>query len=160
MCGPAAVPIAMAVVTAATAAVTANQQKHTAERIGRMQQDQTNQAASAQMDDRLKQAREARAQARVASAEAGVSGISVDAQLNDILMQSNRDVSRIEKNRENGVVEAQMSQRARTAEINGQLVATGINAADSSTKLYGEAKRLAAERAERYGINTTPAPTH
>lgn len=150
MCGPLAIPIAMAIVTVATAAVTANQQKHTAERIGRMQQDQTNQAASAQIDDRLKQAREARAQARVASAEAGVSGISVDAQLNDILMQSNRDVSRIEKNRENGIVDAQMNQRARTAEINGQLANTTVSSASSvGNTLY-----------QKYGVKSpTPAPT-
>jgi hypothetical protein len=131
MCEPASITMGvMAVLSAGSAIHSANQQKHALEDQMKYQQQQTDQAAMAQTDDRIKAAREQRAAARAASAESGVSGNSTDAILTDILMQSGRDVSRIEKNRENGQLETQQQARSRTAEINGQLV-TGLAGAAS-----------------------------
>ena len=121
MCGPLAVPIAMAALSVGAAAYAANQQKHALAEQLKFQQDQTDQQASAQTEDRLKAAREQRAAARAAAAESGASGNSSDAILNDIMMQSGRDVTRIEKNRENGQLATQQQARSLTSEINGQL---------------------------------------
>ncbi|WP_266156777.1 virion core protein, T7 gp14 family [Dyella silvatica] len=119
-----AVPIIMAVVAAGTAAYQANQNKHAVEAQMREQQKQIDQSASAQTEDRMKAAREARASARAASAESGVSGNSVDAVLNDLLFQSSQDVARIEKNRQNGIAESTQQARSRFGEINGQLASS------------------------------------
>jgi LPS O-antigen subunit length determinant protein (WzzB/FepE family) len=126
----------MAVVAAGTAAYQANQNKHAVEAQLKEQQKQTDQAASAQMDDRIKQAREARAAARAAAAESGAMGNSVDAQLNDITFQASRDVSRIEKNRENGFNEAGVEANARYGEINGQLASAVAQSASSAGSAY------------------------
>lgn len=132
MCEPVSITMGiMAVVAAGAAVYSANQQKHAMEDTLKLQQKQTDQAASAAMDDRLKAAREQRAAARTASAESGVSGNSSNAILTDLLMQSGRDVSRIEKNRENGQLENIQQARSRSSEINGQL-ATGLAGAASS----------------------------
>lgn len=127
----------MAVVAAGAAVYSANQQKHALEKQAKFQQEQTDQAAMAQTDDRIKAAREQRAAARAASAESGASGNSSDAIINDIMMQSGRDVSRIEKNRENGQLENQQQVRSRTSEINGQLVTGIAGAAASNGPTYG-----------------------
>ena len=133
MCAVAAIPyIAMAAAAAGTAAYGANQQKIATERQMRFKQRQIDDSAQAQTDDRLNAAREQRAAAKAASAESGVSGNSSTAILNDILMQSGRDVSRIEKNRENGQLETQQQARSRTSEINGQLVAGAASLGASS----------------------------
>lgn len=113
--------VGAAAASAAASIYAANQQKHAVEDQLKLQQKQTDQAASAQMEDRLKAAREQRAAARAASAEVGVSGNSVDAVLSDIQFQAGRDVSRIEKNRENGQIQNTQQARSRSAEINGQL---------------------------------------
>lgn len=136
MCAIAAVPIIMAVVAAGTAVYTANQQKHAMEDTLKLQQEQTDAAAGAQIDDRLKAAREQRAAARTAAAESGVSGNSSNAILSDLLMQSGRDVSRIEKNRENGQVETIQQARSRSSEINGQLVQGIAGAAQAGASGY------------------------
>jgi hypothetical protein len=132
--------VGTAVATAATAAYSANQQKHALEDQAKVQQQQTDQSAMAQTDDRIKAAREQRAAARAASAESGASGNSTDAILNDIMMQSGRDVSRIEKNRENGQIETQQQARSRTAEINGQLVTGLVGAASQGASAYSSYK--------------------
>jgi hypothetical protein len=127
-----AIPYIIAAVTAVgTAAYSANQQKIATERQMRVQQQQTDAGAQAQTDDRMKAAREQRASARAASAESGASGYSSDAILNDIMMQSGRDVSRIEKNRENGQLESQQQLRSRMGEINGQLTSSIASTATS-----------------------------
>ena len=136
MCNPAVPYIIMAVMTAATAVYSANQQKHATEKALKNQQQQVDQQAAASMDDRMRAAREQRAAARAASAEAGVSGNSADAVLNDIMMQSGRDVSRIEKNRENGITETSQQARSRVDEINGQLTASIANSAASAYSGY------------------------
>lgn len=137
MCEPASITMGVMAVLAAGASVyQANQQKHALEDQMKVAQQQTDQAAMAQTDDRIKAAREQRAAARAASAESGASGNSTDAILNDILMQSGRDVSRIEKNRENGQIETQQQARSRTAEINGQLVTGLAGAASTGASAY------------------------
>lgn len=142
MCAVAAIPyIVMAVAAVGTAAYSANQQKIATERQMRFQQEQTDQSAQAQTEDRLKAAREQRAAARAASAESGASGNSSDAILNDIMMQSGRDVSRIEKNRENGQLETQQQARSRFSEINGQLVSSSINSAAGAYAGYSAATK-------------------
>ena len=130
----------LAVVGAASAVYSANQQQKALNQQAQIQQDQINQGASAQTDDRLKQAREQRASARAASAESGASGNSTDAILNDLMMQSGRDVSRIEKNRENGQLESQQEVRSKTGEINGQLVAGLAGSANSGANAYSNYK--------------------
>lgn len=135
MCEPVAITTGvMAVLSAGAAIRSANQQQRALSEQMQLQQQQTDQAASAQMDDRMKAAREQRAAARAAAAESGVSGNSVQAVLNDVLMQSGRDVSRIEKNRQNGQLEIIQQTRSHSSEINGQLV----------TDLAGSASRGAA----------------
>lgn len=136
MCGPVAIPIAMAVLSVGVAAYSANEQKHATEDQLKLQQEQVDQQASAQTDDRIKAAREQRAAARAAAAESGASGNSSDAILNDILMQSGRDVTRIEKNRENGQLETIQQARSRTAEINGQLAGAVGDAVNEGTDAY------------------------
>lgn len=132
MCGPLVIPIAMAVTAAISAGMaikSSNDQKHALEAQAKLQQQQTDQAAQAQTMDRMQAARQARASARAAAAESGISGNSSDAVLNDIMMQSGRDVSRIELNRENGVAATSQEVRSRTSEINGQLTASLANSA-------------------------------
>jgi hypothetical protein len=126
----------MAVAAVGTAAYDANQNKIAVERQMKVQQKQVDDGASAQMEDRIKAAREQRAAARAAAAESGASGNSTDAILNDMLMQAGRDVSRIERNRENGILASQQQARARFGEINGQLVSSS---AKSITSAYGGA---------------------
>jgi len=155
MCEPASITMGVMAVLAAGASIyQANQQKHALEDQAKLAQEQTDEGAMAQMDDRIKAAREQRAAARAASAESGSSGNSTDAILTDILMQSGRDVSRIEKNRENGQLENQQQVRSRTGEINGQLVTGLAGAAQSGMKAYNfHAKEKAAkERREKFGI--------
>jgi len=124
MCAPLAIPLALAAVSVGVGLFQANQNKHAVEAQLKEQQRQTNEQASAQTEDRIKAAREARAAARAAAAESGVAGNSSDAVLTDIQFQASRDVSRIEKNRENGFTEAGMQANTRFAEINGQLAAS------------------------------------
>jgi cytoskeletal protein RodZ len=127
-----AIPIILAVASAAAAVYSANQQRHAVEDQMKQEQKQTNEAASAQTEDRMRAAREQRAAARAASAESGVTGNSADAVISDIQMQSGRDVSRIEKNRENGIAESTQQARARGDEINGQLTQSLISSASSA----------------------------
>ena len=127
MCEPTTIVMAVsAVVGIATAAYSAQQQKKAVEQAAAVQQKQIDDSASAEKEDRIRAARDARSQARAAAAEAGIAGGSVDALLNDAFMQSGRDVSRIEKNRQNGVdaSNAEASGRIRTsnAEAIGQIV--------------------------------------
>ncbi|MBB5357536.1 hypothetical protein HDE76_000718 [Rhodanobacter sp. ANJX3] len=130
----------LAVVGAASAVYSANQQQKALNQQAQAQQKQIDQAASARTDDRLKVAREQRAAARAASAESGTSGNSTDAILNDLLMQSGRDVSRIEKNRENGQLESQQEVSSKTSEINGQLVSGLAGSASAGANAYSSYK--------------------
>lgn len=135
MCEPTTiVMVTMAVVSAATAVYQANQSKHAVEDQLKEQKRQTDQAASTQVEDRVKMAWETRAAARAAAAEPGVMGNSADAVLGDVAFQADRDVSRIEKNRENGLSEAGAQAKSRYAEINGQLVSS---VAESAASAYG-----------------------
>jgi len=134
MCGPVAIPIAMAVMSIGVAAYQANENKHAVEAQLKEQQKQTDQQASAQMEDRIKAAREARASARAAAAESGVMGNTADAQLNDITFQASRDVSRIEKNRVNGINQAVTGAASRFSEINGQLASSVAQSASSGSQ--------------------------
>ena len=136
MCYVAIPYIVMAVAAIGTAAYAANQSKIATERQMKFQQEQTDQGAQAQTDDRLKAAREQRAAARAAAAESGASGNSTDAIMNDIMMQSGRDVSRIEKNRENGQLETSQQARSRYSEINGQLISSVGSSAASAYSGY------------------------
>ncbi len=137
MCEPTTITlIAMAALSATAAVYQANEQRHAVEDQLKVQQEQTNEAASAATEDRMRAAREQRAAARAASAESGVSGNSADAVLNDIQMQSGRDVSRIEKNRENGIAENSQQARARGGEINGQLAQSLVSSASSAAKAW------------------------
>ena len=152
MCGPLAAPIALAVLSAGAAVYSANQQKHAVEGQAKLQQKQTDEGAQAQTDDRLKAAREMRSAARAASAESGASGNSSDAILNDIMMQSGRDVSRIEKNRQNGQLETQQQARGKAGEINGQLLGGLIGTAssgisDASTAYANRIPRIPSSKA-------------
>lgn len=134
MCEPTTIVLlTTAVVSAAMAARSANQQKKAVEAQAQAQQDQINQQASAQTEDRLNAARQARAAARAAAAEAGASGNSVAAQLNDFMQQSAMDVARIEKNRLNGTAESQLAAKSRFSEINGQLTSSLASSAMQAT---------------------------
>ncbi|GAA0687713.1 hypothetical protein ISN75_14150 [Dyella marensis] len=137
MCGPVAIPLALAVVSAGVGLYQANQNKHAVEAQLKQQQKQVDQNASAQMEDRIKAAREARASARAAAAESGVGGNSADAVLSDIQFQASRDVSRIEKNRENGIDAAGEQANARYSEINGQLAASLVQSASVAATSAG-----------------------
>lgn len=86
----------------------------------------------------MKAAREQRAAARAAAAEAGASGNSSDAVLNDIMMQAGQDISRIEKSQENGVAKTSTEVRARSGEINGQLSASLASSAVQRYRGYSE----------------------
>lgn len=133
----AVVPVVMAITAALSTAMavkSSNDQKHALEAQATLQQQQVDQSAQAQTMDRMQAAREARASARAAAAESGVSGNSSDAVLNDILMQQGRDVTRIEMNRENGVAETAQQVRARSGEINGQLTASLIGSATQAAQ--------------------------
>lgn len=137
MCEPTTIVMATtAIVSAAMAVRNSNQQKHAVEAQAKAQQQQVNEAASAQMQDRTTAARQARAAARAAAAEAGVSGNSTAAQLNDIMQQSSTDVARIEKNRQNGTAETSIAARSRFAEINGQLASSLVGSAELGGKAY------------------------
>lgn len=143
MCGPLAIPIIMAVTAVATTAYTidsANKQQSALNKAAQTQQDQIDAGASQQTEDRLKAAREQRASARAASAESGASGNSTDAILSDLMMQSGRDVSRIEKNRENGIIESQQEARSKTGEINGQLISGIASSAQTGMSAYSNYK--------------------
>ena len=141
MCEPVSITMGVMAVLAAGAAVySKNQQKHALEDQMKLALKQTDDGASAQTEDRLKAAREQRASARAASAETGAAGNSTDAILNDLMMQSGRDVSRIEKNRENGQLETQQQVRSRTSEINGRLVSGIAGAAQAGGSAYGTYK--------------------
>ncbi|KRE92461.1 hypothetical protein ASG87_00650 [Frateuria sp. Soil773] len=131
MCEPTTIALAtMAALSAATAIYASNEQKHATEDQLKLQQKQQDAAAQVQTNDRLKAAREARASARAAAAEVGLSGNSAQAILQDIQMQAGTDVSRIEKNRESGNIEATQQAKSRFAEINGNL-AQGVAGAFS-----------------------------
>ncbi|MBA2077049.1 hypothetical protein [Rhodanobacter sp. PCA2] len=137
MCEPTTITLAAtSVLSAAMAVRNANQQKHAVEAQAKRQQDQINQQASAQVQDRMTAARQARASARAAAAESGVSGNSVAAQLNDFMQQAGTDVARIEKNRQNGNAETSIAAKSRFAEINGQLTSSLIGAAETGGKAY------------------------
>jgi len=137
MCEPTTITlIAMAALSATAAVYQANVQRHAVEDQLKVQQEQTNEAASAATEDRIRAAREQRAAARAASAESGVTGNSIDAVLSDIQMQSGRDVSRIEKNRENGIAETSQQAKARGAEINGQLAQSLVSSASSTAQAW------------------------
>lgn len=137
MCEPTTIVMATtAIVSAAMAVRNANQQKHAVEAQAKAQHQQVNEAAGAQMQDRMDAARQARASARAAAAEAGVSGNSVAAQLNDLMQHSATDVARIENNRQNGTAETSIVARSRSAEINGQLTSGLAGAAEIGGKAY------------------------
>lgn len=139
MCEPTSIiMLTTAVVSAAMAARQANQQKHAVEAQMAEQQRQVNEQASAGMEDRLKAAREARATARAAAAESGVSGNSVAAQLNDVMFQAGTDVARIEKNRQNGNAAASVAAKSQYGEINGQLTSSLASSAMQGVGAYGE----------------------
>lgn len=148
MCYVAIPYIVAAVMAVGTAAYDANQRKISTERTAKAQQLQIDAGSRAQTDDRLKAAREQRSAARAASAESGASGNSTDAIINDVMMQSGRDVSRIEKNRENGMLESQQQARSRYGEINGQLVGTAGDVVNSGVSAYSKYK-VAKEDAAR-----------
>jgi hypothetical protein len=142
MCEPATIlAITTAALSTGVALYGANQQKHALEAQATAQQQQIDQAASASTEDRMKAAREQRASARAAAAESGVSGNSADAILNDMMMQEGRDVSRIEKNRENGIAETSAEVRAKTGEINGQLIASLSDTAATTMKGFAKSKQ-------------------
>lgn len=152
MCEPASITMGVvAVLSAAEAVHSANQQKHALEDQAKLQQEQTDEAAQAQTNDRIKAAREQRAAARAASAESGASGNSANAILTDLLMQSGRDVSRIEKNRENGQLSNQQQARAASEQIEGQLVA-GLSRAAGS----GADAAMSGYKARQVWFDTTP----
>lgn len=144
MCEPVSIGMAVtAVVSAAMAARSANQQKHAVEAQAQAQQQQANEAASAQMQDRMAAARQARASARAAAAEAGASGNSTAAQLNDFMQQSTTDVARIEKNRQNGNTETSLAARSRFTEINGQLTSSLASSAAQAGGAYIDHRAVA-----------------
>lgn len=128
-----------ALVGVATAAFQMNEQKKAAEEAAKVEQEQINDVAASEMEDRIRAAREARATARAASAEAGVAGASVDALINDAFMQSGRDVSRIEKNRQNGVASSDAEAAARIRDSNAQGISTIANTA---VNFYGDYSKL------------------
>lgn len=88
---------------AAYSAYAANQQENAMEDAIKVNREQTNEAAAAQTNDQRRQARSMRATARAAAAQAGASGNSVTAMLNDISMQEGMNTARIEKNRVNAI---------------------------------------------------------
>ena len=148
MCEPTTIALAVTTVAGlASAAYAANEQKSAINDAAEVQQKQVDDQASLQTDERVREAREARARARVSAAEAGVMGNSVDAVMSDIMFQSGRDVSIIEKNRQNGIAASETERRARVSGVNAELISSFANtgaraySAFNSTKAINSAPR-------------------
>lgn len=132
MCEPTTIIMGtMAIIGAATAVYGMQQQKKATVQMAKKQQEQIDASAQAKKQERMEQARQLRATARAAAAEAGVAGNSVEHMLGDIMGQAGRDVSLIEVNRRNGVdassAEANARLRVANAEMVQSLANTGTN---------------------------------
>lgn len=154
MCEPTTIAlVTMAVISAATAAYSANQQKHAVENQLKVKQQQQDAATQAQTLDRMKAAREQRAAARAASAEAGVSGNSAQAVLHDIQMQAGTDVSRIQKNGINADNASALQAKSSYSEINGSLAQSLAASASTAAGAYASRPSAAPD-----SVLNTPVP--
>lgn len=136
MCEPTTVMIGLSALSIAMTAYAANEQKKATNAAAAVQQQQINDQASAETDNRIREAREARARARVGAAESGVMGGSVDALMSDILFQSGRDVSLIEKNRKNGAMASETERLGRNRVTNAEAAGRIVNTVTSSYNSY------------------------
>lgn len=141
MCNPVAVMAAAAVASAGYAVYSANEQGKINNKIAQQQQDEIDQSAQADRERRMNEARALRAQARVASAEAGVSGNSVNALMDDVMFQAGTDAALIEKNRRNGVRASYLENKSRNTELNHQAGAQIISSASSAAGSYYNYKK-------------------
>lgn len=133
MCEVATATLISAGISAITAAYGYQQQKKATAQMALVQQEEISAQAQQRTQDRFEEARQLRAKARAAAAEAGIGGASVDALLQDIGGQAGRDVALIEANRRSGVrasqAEAAARNRSARTEFYGQL-------ADAATTAY------------------------
>lgn len=100
------VQVAMAVIAAYGAYTTkenARKQEKAYRQAQAVQEDQTRDQISVQANERTRQARAERARLRAASAESGVSGLSIDDILNNVDFQSGMDISNMQANQSNRV---------------------------------------------------------
>lgn len=154
MCEPTSIAlVTMAVISAATAAYSANKQKHATETQLKVKQQQQDAATQAQTLDRMKAAREQRAAARAASAESGVSGNSAQAVLNDIQMQAGMDVSRIQKNGINADTASALQAKSAYSEINGSLAQSLASSLSTAGSAYASRSSSAPD-----SVLNTPVP--
>lgn len=121
--------------SSAVALYAKNQQNHAIAATAKLQQEQTNDQAQQQTNERIAQAREARAKTRVAAAESGLVGNSLDAVMSNIQMQEGMDVSLVEKNRENQNVSTKFNASSQKAANNTR---AGVQIAKSAAGSYGQ----------------------
>lgn len=142
-----------AAATAAYTAYSANKQGQINNKIAQQQQDEIDQAAQVDREQRMKEARALRAQARVASADAGVAGNSVSALMDDVMFQAGTDAALIEKNRRNGVRASGLENQARNRELRSQAGAQIIGSASSmASTYYGYKADQQRAALRRYGV--------
>lgn len=138
MCEPAT--IAFAAVSIATAAYGYRQQKKATEAMAVAQQQQIDAQAGQKTQERMEEARALRAQARASAAEAGVSGLSVNLMLDDIMGQAGRDAALIEVNRKNGIAASVAETSARNRGATAEFVGTVGNTAAGAYRDYAALK--------------------
>lgn len=126
-------------VSAVIGLIGAKKQGDANNKAAKIQQQEIDQQASVAMVDRVAEGRAARASARAAAAESGVSGNSLDSIINDAYMQTGKDVSIIEKNRQNGIASSVAENGARNSAVNAeagtQVINAGLSAYSNHTKL-------------------------
>jgi hypothetical protein len=144
-------PITATVLTIASTAVGANSQRSAARKqfrsnaTQREQQSEELQAqASVKAGERIKEARAEQARLRVAGGEAGVTGLSFEAQLLDSAFQADQDIALIDQN----LAFADRASETRFQSANNSVnnpsgFQTGLAIAGAGVNAYTTASRLA-----------------
>lgn len=122
----------MAVIGAGTAVYQQRQAVKAADRQQEAENENTRLAATQQTNERLKEAREQRASARAAAAEASIGGNSLGALEMDIEAQAGRDVTTIEGNARRSGIAANTQYRSQVRAANAEAVSSIASSAASS----------------------------
>ncbi len=139
MCNPAAIPIALAIASAATAVYTTNEQNKATTAQAERQQEQINASAQEKTRQRMEEARALRASARAAAAESAVAGNSLAMIETDIQAQAGRDVALIERNRRDGVDASLAEANARLRLSNAEMWSSiGASAGNGLSAVYNQ----------------------
>ena len=145
-------PVTATVLAVTSSALGANSQRSTARRQLRsnatqreQQQEQLQAQASVKAGERVKQARAEQARLRVAGGEAGISGLSFEAQLMDSTFQTDQDLALIEQN----LAFADQASDTRFQSANNSVnnpsgLSTGLAIAGSGISAYTSATAAAA----------------